>query len=178
MHHKHWVQSPFQLLPMIPVHYGVFSHTYSLNMWWTHFLRIPLLSSSVFFTMVPFFYFSFWFALLCPEEKPPDLILGSLWAVLACLFPYPSFHGCLLLLCFFIKGYFFLGHLFQTASPTYLCPHLLGYLRSFGMTSLSLLYNGLFYTSLLRLCPLPWTSPKPISHKPNLPILFPMGTED
>ena len=81
------IQAPFDPLVMVPVHYGVFSNTYTLNIWWTKLLQISTMSGYTLLQFminprilqVPIIFELLITNYIIPQDRPPELIAGLIW---------------------------------------------------------------------------------------------------
>ena len=160
-------------LQMVPSCYGTFHNTYSLNMWWARLLQLPLLFYNL-QTIIDIVYFHDDFLKLInkirPPDRPPDLIIGVLHLGYKKCFNYsifPSLHGYIVSTALLERSLASLWSCLQLMWSSYGCPLCFLYLKSLGLTILSVIYNGLFYTSVLSLCPFSSIPPKTHSYPTN-----------
>jgi hypothetical protein len=185
-HRKHVPPSSPNIIPMIPTCYGIFPNTYSLNMWWTKLLGLPIstYTSSYLLQLLCIVDPLFFTKILLPESKPPEILVGLSYKVVTSLFNnlffYPSIH-CFVLFTTMVERFLcsFLAT-FKFFLTTYVCPFSGSYLQSLVLKILSLSYNGVFFTSVLSLCPLSLSHRQRQSNTQttSTPILFPVGNDD
>ena len=84
----HNTSSVYNVLHMVHVCYGTFSNTYAICMWWKKLLGIQVLKLTPDSLLQLFWIIDFTalITLIFFDPESPDMLVGSIWWIIICLF--------------------------------------------------------------------------------------------
>ena len=142
---------------MVTVCHGVFLHTYYLNMWWVSFLKLPIIQYTL-HTLTSLCSYKAEFLNVIKFLRPPEppylisCVMHHCYRSCHDAFKFPSVSCCLFFTALLEWGGYYICFCLKMLCYKYFCVLVANYLQSFGLSLLSLLYNGIFYSSVLSLC--------------------------